>query len=102
MHSLPSRLDQLVVKPATELGGYGIVIGPKASEAELEVVAAQITADPRAFIAQEVVDLSTHPTWTEPGSGPPHRPTTVRAPGPAWRSLPGGLTRGRSGKAASS
>ena len=83
-----------MVKPATESGGYGIVIGPKASEAELEVVATQITADPRAFIAQEVVDLSTHPTWTDDGLRARHidlRPFVLQ--GASVEVMPGGLTR---------
>lgn len=88
------RLDQLVVKPATESGGYGIVIGPSASAAELDVVAERLRADPRAFIAQETIQLSTHPTWTDTGLRARHidlRPFVLQ--GQTVEVLPGGLTR---------
>ena len=64
------------------------------ASAELEVVATQITADPRAFIAQEVVDLSTHPTWTDDGLRARHidlRPFVLQ--GASVEVMPGGLTR---------
>jgi uncharacterized circularly permuted ATP-grasp superfamily protein len=88
------RLDQLVVKPATESGGYGIVIGPATSAAELELVAGRLRADPRAFIAQETIQLSTHPTWTDAGLRARHidlRPFVLQ--GRSVEVLPGGLTR---------
>ena len=88
------RLDRLVVKPATESGGYGIVIGPKATADELDAVGAQLRADPRAFIAQEVVELSTHPTWTDSGLKARHidlRPFVLQ--GQRVEVVPGGLTR---------
>jgi uncharacterized circularly permuted ATP-grasp superfamily protein len=55
------RLDELVIKPVAEAGGYGIVIGPRATPAELDACRAQIAADPRNYIAQEVVQLSRMP-----------------------------------------
>ncbi|ROO85826.1 carboxylate-amine ligase [Actinocorallia herbida] len=57
------RLAELVVKPVDGYGGRGVVIGPDASPAELAEVRALITADPAAWIAQETIELSTHPTF---------------------------------------
>lgn len=57
-----ANLDQLVVKPANESGGYGILIGPRASEAERAATAAQILENPRNFIAQPTLQLSVAPT----------------------------------------
>ncbi|MBX3731498.1 MAG: circularly permuted type 2 ATP-grasp protein [Verrucomicrobiae bacterium] len=56
------HLDQLVVKAANESGGYGILMGPKASRQELEEYRKKIEADPRNFVAQPMVSLSRHPT----------------------------------------
>src|SRR5690606_1074080 len=56
------HLAELVVKPANESGGYGIVIGPAATTRELEEAAAAIRADPDNYVAQPVVQLSTVPT----------------------------------------
>ncbi|MDJ0790656.1 MAG: circularly permuted type 2 ATP-grasp protein [Acidimicrobiia bacterium] len=88
------RLDELVVKPVAEAGGTGIVIGPQATGAELDEVRRQVEADPRGFIAQEVVQLSTHPTYVEGGLNPRHldlRPFVVA--GRTIDVVPGGLTR---------
>ena len=57
-----ANLDKLVVKPVDESGGYGIVIGPRASRRQLAQAAKQVEADPRNYIAQPVVTLSTVPT----------------------------------------
>lgn len=57
-----ANLDKLVVKPVDESGGYGIVIGPRASRRQLAQAARQVKADPRNYIAQPVVTLSTVPT----------------------------------------
>ena len=57
-----ANLDKLVVKPVNESGGYGIVIGPRASRRQLAQAAQQVEADPRNYIAQPVVTLSTVPT----------------------------------------
>ena len=57
-----ANLDKLVIKPVNEAGGYGIVIGPRASKRELERTANQVKADSRNYIAQPVVTLSTVPT----------------------------------------
>ena len=56
------HLDELVVKPANESGGYGIVIGDRASEKELAKCAEAIEDDPRNWVAQPIIELSTAPT----------------------------------------
>jgi uncharacterized circularly permuted ATP-grasp superfamily protein len=56
------HLDRYVVKPTGASGGYGVVIGPKAGEAELAATRERILRDPSAFIAQPVIALSVHPT----------------------------------------
>lgn len=88
------RLDELVVKPVAEAGGYGIVIGRSASDEELATVRKQIEANPRGYIAQEVVELSTHPTYVNDQMAPRHidlRPFVVS--GETIKVVPGGLTR---------
>ncbi|MDX6740138.1 carboxylate--amine ligase/circularly permuted type 2 ATP-grasp protein [Actinocorallia sp. A-T 12471] len=57
------RLGELVLKPVEGFGGRGVVIGPDASAEELAEVRALITADPAGWIAQETIELSTHPTF---------------------------------------
>ena len=89
------RLDELVLKPVDGSGGKGIVIGPAASAAELDELRAKIHADPRAWIAQPVISLSTVPTLVEQGIRPRHvdlRPFAVNT-GDDVHVLPGGLTR---------
>ena len=56
------NLDALVVKPANESGGYGLVVGPHASRREREEVARRIRAEPRNYMAQPMLTLSTAPT----------------------------------------
>jgi uncharacterized circularly permuted ATP-grasp superfamily protein len=94
-HVLP-RLDRMVVKPVDGSGGYGIVVGSQASDAELATAAASITADPRGWIAQPIVNLSTSPTLVDGGRlAPRHldlRPFAVNDGERVW-VLPGGLTR---------
>jgi carboxylate-amine ligase len=58
------RLDELVLKPVDGYGGRGIVIGPHADASELAGVAAAIRANPGAWVAQDMVQLSTHPTFS--------------------------------------
>jgi uncharacterized circularly permuted ATP-grasp superfamily protein len=94
MDLILDRLDQLVVKPVAEAGGYGIVIGPKASDEELQETRRQLLENPRGFIAQEVVQLSTHPTWVDDGFAARHidlRPFTLASD--EIEVIPGGLTR---------
>ncbi|MFI7481875.1 circularly permuted type 2 ATP-grasp protein [Kocuria sp. M1R5S2] len=89
------HLDELVVKPVDGSGGKGLVIGPQATEAELEQLRAKVLADPRGWIAQPVLQLSTVPTFAEGGFGPRHvdlRPFAVNS-GDEVYVLPGGLTR---------
>ena len=90
-----TRLDRLVVKPTGESGGRGVMIGPKADEAELADIRARITADPGQWIAQDLVKLSTVPTLGADGTlNPRHvdlRPFAVF--GERIDIVPGGLTR---------
>lgn len=89
-----ANLDKLVVKPVGESGGYGIVIGPMASQAELDLCAAQLKANPANFISQPMINLSVCPTITDAGATPCHvdlRPFAVT--GKETWVLPGGLTR---------
>ncbi len=66
------HLDQLVVKPANESGGYGMLIGPRASRAEREKFRALIQADPRNYMAQPTLSLSTAPIVGPAGPVPRH------------------------------
>jgi uncharacterized circularly permuted ATP-grasp superfamily protein len=90
-------LERYVIKPTGASGGYGVVIGPKASGQEIAETRLRIERDPSAFIAQPVIQLSVHPTLTG-GDGstlsPRHvdlRPFILFGAKP--RVLPGGLTR---------
>jgi uncharacterized circularly permuted ATP-grasp superfamily protein len=89
-----ANLEQLVVKPVGESGGYGITIGPRASKAEIEVARGAIAADPANWISQPVISLSVAPTLTDNGIRPRHldlRPFAVT--GKETWVLPGGLSR---------
>ena len=89
------RLDELVVKPVDGSGGKGLVVGPDATRQELDELAARLRKDPRGWIAQPVVQLSTIPTLVEDGMRPRHadlRPFAVNDGSDVW-VLPGGLTR---------
>jgi len=89
-----AHLEELVVKPVGESGGYGVVIGPDASHRELEQCRKDIQADPANYISQPVIALSTCPTVTRSGIEPRHvdlRPFAVTAKD-TW-VLSGGLTR---------
>jgi len=88
-------LAELVVKPAGESGGYGVVIGPKATKAELAELLTRIEADPRNYIAQPVLALSRVPTLLDTGIEGRHvdlRPFVLSGKNQTW-VLPGGLTR---------
>ncbi len=92
-HTL-AHLDELVVKPVGESGGYGITVGPRASRAELEAARAALLAAPDNWISQRMVPLSVGPTLTDDGIAPRHvdlRPFVVTGR-ESW-VLPGGLTR---------
>ncbi len=87
--------DTLVVKPVDGSGGKGLVIGPAASAAELDRLRGRLRRDPRDWIAQPVVQLSTVPTLVEDVLRPRHvdlRPFAVNDGETVW-VLPGGLTR---------
>jgi uncharacterized circularly permuted ATP-grasp superfamily protein len=57
-----SHLDEMVVKPANESGGYGIFIGSSATKAAKDKIRRRVEANPRDFIGQPIVRLSTAPT----------------------------------------
>jgi uncharacterized circularly permuted ATP-grasp superfamily protein len=89
-----ANLEQLVVKAANESGGYGMLMGPKAARAELEEFRTRIQADPRNYIAQPMISLSSHPTMVEGGFEGRHidlRPFILY--GEKAVIVPGGLTR---------
>ena len=88
------HLDEPVLKPANESGGYGMMIGPKASKAEREKFAALIKQDPRNYIAQPTLALSTVPTLVDQKLEPRHvdlRPFILS--GENISVTTGGLTR---------
>ncbi len=88
------NLHNLVVKPANESGGYGMLIGPRSTRAEQEEIARRIEAKPRNYIAQPTLNLSRSPVIVEEGMEGRHvdlRPFIVY--GKEIFVLPGGLTR---------
>ncbi|MDJ0769963.1 MAG: circularly permuted type 2 ATP-grasp protein [Ilumatobacter sp.] len=88
------NIGDLVVKPANESGGYGILIGSRATRDELDEAVAAIEADPRNWVAQPIISLSTVPTLVEGGIEPRHvdlRPFVLT--GERSYVTPGGLTR---------
>ncbi|MDX1625295.1 MAG: circularly permuted type 2 ATP-grasp protein, partial [Wenzhouxiangellaceae bacterium] len=66
------HIDELVVKPANESGGYGMLIGPRSTKKEQQEFRKLIKADPRNYIAQPTLALSTCPTFFPGGVGPRH------------------------------
>lgn len=88
------HLDQLVIKATNEAGGYGMMIGPQASQQEREDCARRIQADPRNYIAQPTLALSRSPTLVEDHIEGRHvdlRPYVLQGKG--FYVLPGGMTR---------
>jgi uncharacterized circularly permuted ATP-grasp superfamily protein len=88
------NLDKLVVKPANESGGYGMLIGPQASKQELAEFTRRIKADPRNYMAQPLISLSTVPILSERVVEPRHvdlRPFVLQAEKSYVTA--GGLTR---------
>ncbi|WP_419944538.1 circularly permuted type 2 ATP-grasp protein [Candidatus Poriferisodalis sp.] len=88
------RLDELVIKPVGESGGYGIVIGRDASDEQLADARAEIERDPRNWVVQEVVELSTLASLCDDVLEPRHldlRPFVIT--GERTQVFPGGLTR---------
>ena len=89
-----ANLDKLVVKAVNESGGYGMLIGMHASQAERDAFAEKIRANPRNFIAQPTISLSRHPTYIEGELRGCHvdlRPYILC--GEKVKLVPGGLTR---------
>jgi len=89
------NLDKLVVKAANESGGYGMLMGPMASKDEREGFRGAIEKDPRNYIGQPMINLSTHPTHVGGGHFEPRhidfRPYILY--GEKTVIIPGGLTR---------
>ncbi len=89
-----SHLTEMVVKEVSGSGGYGMLVGPKASRAEVARMREAIQAKPRGFIAQPVVELSSCPAWVGKRLVPRRvdlRPYVIT--GSSTWVLPGGLTR---------
>ena len=96
-----AHLDQLVVKSANESGGYGMLIGPTASDEEIATFRARVIASPRDYMAQPVVPLSRSPSFISDADGTGGhlegrhvdlRPYCLSGPN-GITVLPGGLTR---------
>lgn len=89
-----ANLDQLVVKPANESGGYGMLIGPASTRKEREAFAEMISRNPRNYMAQPMLSLSTAPTLIDNHAEPRHldlRPFILS--GKKTYVTTGGLTR---------
>ncbi len=89
-----AHLPELVVKEVHGAGGYGMLVGPTASSAEIEAFRTVLKARPANYIAQPTLSLSTCPTMVEEGVAPRHidlRPFVLM--GREVRIVPGGLTR---------
>jgi uncharacterized circularly permuted ATP-grasp superfamily protein len=89
-----AHLPELVVKEVHGAGGYGMLVGPAATKAEIEAFRQQLIAHPHNYIAQPTLSLSTCPTFVESGIAPRHidlRPFVLS--GQSVRMVPGGLTR---------
>jgi uncharacterized circularly permuted ATP-grasp superfamily protein len=88
------HLGELVVKEVHGAGGYGMLVGPASTAAEIEAFRAALKADPARYIAQPTLALSTCPTFVESGIAPRHidlRPFVLS--GKTVQMVPGGLTR---------
>ena len=91
------HLDQLVVKAVDEAGGYGMLMGPSATKTEIAEFRERVVAEPRKYIAQHRIELSTCPTWVaDQRRLEPRRidlrPFALTGKNGSW-VLPGGLTR---------
>ena len=89
-----ANLPDLVVKETQGSGGYGMLVGPAASKAEIEAFRDRLKANPAGYIAQPTLSLSTCPTFVENGIAPRHidlRPFVLS--GKETCLVPGGLTR---------
>jgi len=88
------HLSELVVKEVHGAGGYGMLVGPAATKAEIEDFRRALVANPSNYIAQPTLSLSTCPTFVDSGIAPRHidlRPFVLS--GKAVQMVPGGLTR---------
>ena len=91
-----ANLDKLVVKPANESGGYGMLIGPHSTKKERETFAKLIQENPRNYIAQPTLALSTAPTYVDKSNTPEPRHLDLRPfvlQGKDSYATTGGLTR---------
>ena len=89
-----AHLGELVVKEVHGAGGYGMLVGPAATQAEITEFREQLLARPSNYIAQPTLALSTTPTFVESGVAPRHidlRPFVLS--GKSVQMVPGGLTR---------
>lgn len=89
-----AHLPELVVKEVHGAGGYGMLVGPMASKAEVERFRKQLVNNPEGYIAQPTLSLSTCPCFVDNGVAPRHidlRPFVLT--GKDVRIVPGGLTR---------
>ncbi|VTU24332.1 circularly permuted type 2 ATP-grasp protein [Variovorax sp. RA8] len=89
-----AHMKDLVVKEVHGAGGYGMLIGPAATQAEIEDFKRAVVAKPDGYIAQPTLSLSTSPTFVESGIAPRHidlRPFVLS--GKEVQMVPGGLTR---------
>jgi uncharacterized circularly permuted ATP-grasp superfamily protein len=89
-----AHLPELVVKEVHGAGGYGMLVGPAASKAEIETFRQVLLANPSGYIAQPTLTLSTCPTYVDSGIAPRHidlRPFVLS--GKQVQMVPGGLTR---------
>ena len=88
------HLDELVVKEVHGAGGYGMLVGPAATRAEVEAFRGALKANPSNYIAQPTLALSSCPTFVDSGIAPRHidlRPFVLS--GTTVQMVPGGLTR---------
>jgi uncharacterized circularly permuted ATP-grasp superfamily protein len=89
-----AHLNELVVKEVHGAGGYGMLVGPAASKAEIEEFRQVLIAKPDGYISQPTLSLSSCPTYVESGIAPRHidlRPFVLS--GKSVQMVPGGLTR---------
>jgi uncharacterized circularly permuted ATP-grasp superfamily protein len=89
-----AHLKDLVVKEVHGAGGYGMLVGPASTSAEIEQFRQALLANPEGYIAQPTLSLSTCPTYVESGVAPRHidlRPFVLS--GQQVKLVPGGLTR---------
>jgi len=88
------HLGELVVKEVHGAGGYGMLVGPASTKAEIEAFRGALLANPSGYIAQPTLSLSTCPTYVDSGIAPRHidlRPFVLS--GKEVQMVPGGLTR---------